>query len=514
MMQLHLGSGSWSAPLRAAAVCVAAVLGAVAPAWAQSDEARASSTEEAKTERAASLDFDPAVFDDALEDFHGQQYASAAAGFWSYVRSGDESSEKYEWAQFFLAESLRELGLVHGAVQYYYVVAKTRSRPEILPEALARLEHVSRTRPFSESLIYEDLLYDSEFGLLPQNLSDWVQYVQGLYDYRFDFVEWGNRHFEQISPQSPYALKAQYVKAVYALKKQRDDEALGILDVIVNSPVDAQDVKNRAHLALARLLFDIERYADAMMEYEQVVQIDLSFEQAQLLLEKAWVSYHLGDFKRAMGLLHALKAPSYARFFLPDAFVLRGLILKQLCHFIPAKRVVREFRFAYNRALDDVRRRVPLENIRAVTRGATQDGDISRRTDFLRSLQRERELIDRYDSDWEDAGLDKHLRRVYDLEMREQARLWRADFDTTADAAALELLESEEQVNLLDYEIGLDIFKRLKAEEARRTAEEHIVIPYDSANVYYEFDTEFWNDELHSYQFFINSRCFESEAAR
>ena len=59
-------------------------------------------------------------------------------------------------------------------------------------------------------------------------------------------------------------------------------------------------------------------------------------------------------------------------------------------------------------------------------------------------------------------------------------------------------------------EVGLDIFKRLKAEEARLGAEKPLVIPYDSENVYYEFDTEFWNDELHSYEFFINSRCFEA----
>ena len=80
----------------------------------------------------------------------------------------------------------------------------------------------------------------------------------------------------------------------------------------------------------------------------------------------------------------------------------------------------------------------------------------------------------------------------------------------SSDRVALELLEIEEQINLLDYEIGLDIFKRLKAQGARQTTEQPLKIPYDSANVYYEFDTEYWNDELHSYKFFILSRCFES----
>ena len=103
---------------------------------------------------------------------------------------------------------------------------------------------------------------------------------------------------------------------------------------------------------------------------------------------------------------------------------------------------------------------------------------------------------------------------MYQLEIREQSRLWNIEFEKSSDRAALDLLEIEEQVNLLDYELGLDIFKRLKAEGAKRTVEEPLLIPYDSANVYYEFDSEFWNDELHSYKYFINSRCFEMEGGK
>lgn len=467
--------------------------------------------EEAAVEEVKQVELDPAVFDVALEDFYAGKFAEAAAGFWGFIHYGDPASENFEWAQFFLGESLQGLGFWHASVQYYYQVAKTRQRPEILPVALERLEEISRTRPFSEELVYEDLLYDSEFGFLPRELENWVHYVQGLFNYQNDLLRWGDRHFEQIKQKSAYHLRAQYVRGVQALRKKRDDEALALFELITESKIDAPDVKNRAHLAMARLLFDNGEYALALKEYDKVVQIDLSFEQATLLLEKAWAHYYLNDYRKAMGLLHALKAPSYAKFMLPDAYVLRGLIYKQLCHFIPAKRVVREFRFTYGRPLELLRRRTSVEQIPSLLEGATQEGAIARRTAFLKSLQDERKRIDDYDSVWEDVELDKHLRRVYDLEIREQMRMWKVDFEPSADAIALHLLETEEQVNLLDYEVGLDIFKRLKREEARKVAEEALLIPYDSANVYYEFDTEYWNDELHSYEFFINSRCFEGE---
>ena len=263
-------------------------------------------------------------------------------------------------------------------------------------------------------------------------------------------------------------------------------------------------------MALGRLLFDQGKYAEAWAMYERVVPSELSFEQAQLLEEKAWTAYHLEQGRRAMGLLQALSSPAYEPYFLPDAYILRGLIFKGYCHFIPAKRVVRAFRYQYGPAIEDLHRRRPMDQIRAIVDGANQEGCIARRTAFLRSLQQEQSLLERFDSAWEDVELDQHLRRLYDLEIKEQARLWKIEFDKAAEVIANRLLEVEEQMNLLDYEIGLDIFKRLKAAEARRAREETLEVPYDSASVYYQLDTEYWNDELHSYEFFITSRCFEA----
>ncbi len=466
---------------------------------------------EAEAEATAQVEaVDPAIFDIALEDFYAERWAEAAAGFWGYAHLGGPGAKNYEWANFFFAECMAKLGLYHVAVQYYVGVAKNRTRPEVLPEALARLEVLSRRRPVDEELVLEDLVYDSDFGALPENLTQWVNYVQGRNDYQRGFVRWGTRHFEAIKKDSPYALRAAYVQAVWALKKKQDDKAKEVLQFIIDSPIDEPDTKNRAHLALGRLLYDTGNYAEAMVAYDKVKQTELSFEQAQLLVEKAWTAYQLRDFKRAMGLLHALGAPSYERYFLPDAFLLRGIIAKELCHFIPAKRVVRAFRFRYQRALDDLHRRVPLERVQVVLDGATQEGPVARRTALIKTLLAEKELIDRHDDVWEEIELDKHIDQLYGLALREQGRRWRLEFEDSGKAVAEALLSADEQVSLLDYEVGLDIFKRLKAQSAKLAKEETLVVPYDSKNVYYEFDDEYWNDELHSYQYFIQSRCFEA----
>jgi hypothetical protein len=466
---------------------------------------------------APAADLDPEVFDEALADFHAGRHADAAAGFWGVLRLASPTSEPYEWSQFFLGESLHALGLHQAASQYYYIVARTRSRPELVPRALARLEAITRQHAFDPELLYDDLLYDSEFGALPAELRSWVGYVQGWYDYRGGALRWGDRHFSTVAPNSVYALKAALVQSVEAIRAGRQDAALAALDEVLKSPIDDQDARNDARLAIARLHHDAGRYAEAWTAYQEVRQTELSFGQAHLLLEKAWTAWHLGDPRKAMGLLHALKAPSYQRYFLPDAFFLRALIFKELCHFALARREVRAFRTHFEQTLAAIKTRTPMTRVTTVRRAAAQEGPVAARARLLRALRAERRLIEDHDAAWEDVDLDAALRRLYDLALAEHTRRWRTEFETEADRVALRLLEAEEQMTLLDHELSLDIFKRLDAHAGLQAPDESLTAPFDSQDVYYDFDGEFWNDELHSYQYLIGNRCFEStamEAAR
>ena len=149
------------------------------------------------------------------------------------------------------------------------------------------------------------------------------QVIKGLMDqYRcvaFDFFGFG--------------LSEKPAGAVYSLTLAREQiKALNeggvhlyLFETITDTEIADVDAKNQAYLSMARLLFDNQEYAQAMKLYEQVEQIDLSFQQAELLLEKAWTAYYLGQDRKAMGLLHALRAPSYMRFFLPDSYILEDI---------------------------------------------------------------------------------------------------------------------------------------------------------------------------------------------
>src|SRR3970282_2702039 len=111
---------------------------------------------------------------------------------------------------------------------------------------------------------------------------------------------------------------------------------------------------------------------------------------------------------------------------------------------------------------------------------------------------------------WKTAGLTAHLSKMYKLKEDEMKRRISATLREATRRIAESLLDFEEQMNILDYEIGLDLYKRIRAKpSATSLAEEKTKIPKFSEDVYYVFEGEYWIDEFHDLSFDINDRCVE-----
>lgn len=473
---------------------------------AASGAVKASSEGENERARAAAS---PEVFEQGLGDFYDKDYADAAAKMYDYVATNEDTVDNYEWAEYFLAISLKQLGFSHGALEYLFNVATNRTRPEILPDALAAMEDIQRG-PHDEHLLQDRLLVDNEFGYLPPRTSDFVRYEQGLGDLRDERVVWAERLFDKIQPDSPYKPKAMYAMAVERLRGGRNTDAVALFRAALKHPEATVELRNECRLALARVLYEAEHYDAARRVYEHVEVPELSTAEASLYLEKAWASYWLRDYRRTVGILYALEAPSYQEYFSPEKYILRALVYKNLCHYIPAKRALRRFKFRYGATLENIRERIDLRDDEVLRTAALSRGSIGRLAAFRRLLRDENDRIDTVGGDWVEVGLDEQLRKIYALKSEQIDLQLDAELAAATREVAAELVDYEEQSNLLDYEIGLAIYRRLKKEQARRpTEDDSLEIPSGGDAVYYRFAGEFWNDELPDYQFFIENRCFD-----
>ena len=484
------------------------------PPGQKPDEAKAASGDQAQ---AAAKPPPPAKdenFDGALAKHFKGQYVQAAAEFFSYIKGSARTADRYEWAEHFLSMDLDALGFKQAALQYEVFVAEERARPEVLPDALGHIEDIINNNPYPHDLVEDELLHGTDFGPLPAGPRSFVSYYQGLVDYRLGMTKWGDKRFAKVDADSPYAARVSYLKAVYTMVHDRDDaKAKAQFDAIAKDEHAPRALRNQAIMALARLAYEAKDYQGSFDLWGKVKVPELDPGRAPIYLERAWNLYRLKHYGDAMGLLYALEAPSFKDVFLPDKFVLRSLIYKDLCHYLPAKRSAREYSRRYATSLRTIKNRDPLSGDPKLMAAAIQvDDEYGEAHKLHDEVTTERERIDRYASPWADSGLANELQRIYGLAEAQASRHEEVARDNALNQTADRLLAEEEQLRLEDYEVGLAMYARLKRGRVVTDAPKPDVVAPDE--VVYPFDNEYWNDELHDFHLFITTRCLEQEAVQ
>lgn len=455
------------------------------------------------------------------------------------------SAEKYESAQFALAQSLEKLGLGQGAAEYYFAVAEQRQNPALLSRALAGLARLSRRGELDEDKLLRGVLVEAELSNIPPRVADFLHYYRGLANLRQGYRKWSKKDFALVRQDSYYGRRVALAEAVTLVKEDKVDEALEVIEGFLSSEekrkekireekgilAKAQETadsktsaesKRRARqtrvkadpvvdakLIRARLLFERGEYEEAISQYVDVGKTP-EFPAGELLLERAWAHFRDNSYHDAMGLLYALGAPSNRELFLPDQYVLRGLIYQRFCHFRAAKAAVADFRARYGESIGVLKAgSVPLD-IPVIAKAAAELPDVAPAVRVARAVDTERKRLKNLGSVLKEGGVGDQLERIYQvLSDRSSYNLART-MEEAGNKIADKLLEADEQANLLEYEVGVSIFRPIRDASGkirvRAAAEE---VPSGGPRLYYHFDGEFWSDELPDMRFLIQDRCVE-----
>ena len=453
----------------------------------------------------------PDTFDKALSAHYRGDSVDAARGFYWVLATSPQTAENYPWAQYFLALNLEKLGFTQAAIAYHVIVAKDRVKPEILPLSLKAIERLSSKVPFDEDLVIRELLYGTDFGKVPDESVDFVEFYRGMVDYTDGRIRWGDEHFAKVTKGSLYDYRARELRAIHRLKS-RDDlpGALAEFDALAADENAPLAVRNEARLNAARLEYERKGYEKALLDYDSVSLPQLDPGRGEIYLERAWIYYRLLDPSRSFGFLTALDAPSFRSLYLPEKYLLRGLIYKDKCHYLSAKRAAREFSRKFKSTLALIKERGDLEKDQRLKAAALEGGIAEKSDDRYELIKKERDDINRYASPFATPGLTAKLHEIYDLMLAEAERRRDILLDRALDNTADRFLRADENLRLLDYEIGLDIYRRIKRGDRKRTLALEDTPPKND-DVVFPFTGEYWNDELRSLRFFLKSRCLEIE---
>jgi TolA-binding protein len=440
-----------------------------------------------------------AIFLEGYRLYTKKRYAEAAGQLYAYVSQHSRDDEDYDWAQFFLGISLKELGLSHAAVDTLAAVLARKPNVRVVSYSLEILEEITRTHPFDWETLVLNVLVDQEFGFVEGKLIDFVHYYQGLYDWEHGYEKWGDNHFTVLQPDSPYYHKYRYQKALYRVYAGDLPEAGRLLEELLADPRPTEDLKDEARVTLARLRYEQKDFGAADQAYRSLRRPTV--EQARYLMERAWAQYREGNPEKAMGLLYAFRAPSFWRNFTPEYFILKSLIYKDVCQYRNAMAVVGEFQSRYGQTLEGIYgRRDPLESEQLV-QILMEKPRIKRLYEFSNLLEGERNRARTVAT----GALAQYLDTLYGLKAEAVQGELRDTVETEYRALANDLLRYEEEAHLLEYEIGLDMYQR--ASDYHYPGQDREASGPQQAVVVYPFQEEFWNDELDDYQVVLQNKC-------
>ena len=147
-----------------------------------------------------------------------------------------------------------------------------------------------------------------------------------------------------------------------------------------------------------------------------------------------------------------------------------------------------------------------MQDVR-LRRAANAQGPTRRAARFVELLEREGENVGRYAGSFGERFY-AYLTRLYDLSRAEAVRVHQERLREAVRGEADKLLRAAEQVRLMNYEVGLKLYERVKKGATVVAPQEEALSP---AQVAFPFVNEYWNDELRDYRVQIESRCIEEK---
>jgi hypothetical protein len=228
-----------------------------------------------------------ALFDEALQDYFADHKESAARKLYAFIEGSPPTDENHPWAQYFLARCFIDLGLRHAGAVYLARVARERSNPQVLPRTLEALRTLILV-PHDEILIDEQVFGSLDLGFLPDTVSDYANYEQGLVDLRVGNERWANTHFAKLEEGSVEASRAKFALLVTRLRKLAGkdvpDDMIEDFLALSNDDKLTQEARNEARLAVARLRYERKDFEGALKAYDMVQLPSLDPGRATLYL--------------------------------------------------------------------------------------------------------------------------------------------------------------------------------------------------------------------------------------
>lgn len=500
----------------------------------------------------------------AVADYESGNYTKAALAFYDVSENSGEPELGYR-AEYYLALTLYKMGLSHSALSYDRIIIEQGNQHPYYQKAVENTLDVMDA--VGDKSIIPSMLdkeYNDAFAKLPKSVIDRINFIVALWSYNQKKWEDAASFLDAVPKESSIYARARYLRGLDAARKAQaagagdpnklNEEAAKIFNAILaltntekTKYADLGELKELAQLGLARV-----RYAQAgflfgkgedtkglfgvaVDEYNKVPRFSRHWRDA--LFESAYAAFMNEEPGKALGALQTLHAPVAGDQLVAESWLLRAHVYYQLCLFEESKAALQKMQDTYTPIHDQLdglleAKREPEFYFNLLQKGSDGgtampatvrnellvDETLRGRRSYILALTREGEKL-RSLEEFKKTDLVKILTEA--VEQQRSVNVQIAGKTVQRDLAVIkaQLEDLDGQAEIVRFEMAKREKDLLESgyESEKELQKQPLYRPAMSAKgiEYWNFEGEFWPDELGFYRYTIKNACpAEDQAAK
>jgi tetratricopeptide (TPR) repeat protein len=468
-----------------------------------------------------------------IDQYNTGNYADAAYKFFD-ISENDPNQANQLAAEYFAGASLLKMKLYQPAYYYFSGIVKTGPNHPFFDKAAEGLIEIADG--LKDDLFIPELLmkfYTPEFAKLQPEILNRINYIIGeLANRKMKHGE-AVQFLNVIPRSSAYYTRASYLKGIILLRSNRIADAQAEFESILSATKSPklneyqQKVRDLAIMALARLHYRNGDYKKAVQYYEMIPRFSDNWFDS--LFESGWAFFQLQDFGFALGRVHTLFAPNYLEVFQPETYILRSTIYFYACLYDESKANLELFYKRYKDMADKItplltsqdaspeyyfglvagapltkQNEVPLEIRKHLRANPRFKNFVS----FWLELERERAVVEKTWGNSRFASANKAIiQSQSDILTKIIGRWTQQRLQNLRDS----LVDFTNQAQLIDFETVNEQRKILTSADRAKASGSKPKLGRPEADIdkvfYWEFNKEYWVDELGYYYFTLRKEC-------
>lgn len=478
----------------------------------------------------------------AIQAYNVGQYDRAAVYLHEFIANNGADANRAK-AEFYLGQTLEKMGLHQSALYFYGNILKEGPAHPFYVQAAEGIVDVSES--LDDDVIVPSLFdkeYNDEFTRLRPEYLQKINYMVGLQSYRAGRLEDAEAFLGTVPADNSYYGRARYLLGIVSIAKgqkqggnleQESQAALGYFNEVLSlksTPkvkyVELTELRDLSRLGMARTYYGLGDFASAVKFYEEVPRFSPYWDQA--LFENGWARFFNDDYGGALGTLQALHAPQFAGAFQPESWTLKSTIYYQACLYQEAKDALDIYKQNYSTItarvqplLDeghelsfyyglvskaDQRSKLP----RSVYNYLAANKRVRGFSRYISSLDREKKAV-LAAGPFKNTAIQGELLQVIDQQRNILENVAGKFIRSRLAESAAVIKHFDGQAQIIKFETTKAEKEALEKGVGTDPALAHVtldrpVIPAEDWE-YWNFQGEFWIDEIGYYQFTLRNAC-------